>query len=254
MKLRMLPCLLLLTIPHMGAVLHASCGGCERAKNLVSEGTVTAGAAGLPGLPGAAGLAGLQGVPGAPGTPGAPGVPGTPGSPGLAGGIVDYAFIYRDDSTGSPGGAQIIPGDGFVLFTTNGSIAPGSTFGHVVGAPNVTINTTGTYLARYKLIISTGNTPNQSTFALALDTGSGPQVLAGSDRTAYIIAADSTIMVGETIFTVSSSSTIPAQLYVMNAGSSLTLPGAPTEIGSDFSGSTPTAITSATLFIQKIAN
>ena len=124
MNLRILPYLLALIISQMSGVLHASCRGCSRAQGIVAEGTAAAAALGLNGLPGAAGLPGLQGVPGAPGTPGAPGVPGTPGSPGIAGGLIDYAFIYRADGSG---GAQDIPGGSMVLFNLDGPIAPGST-------------------------------------------------------------------------------------------------------------------------------
>ncbi len=253
MNLRLLPCLLALSISYVSSDLHAACKGCSRGQSIVSEGTSSAGAAGLPGLPGAAGLPGLQGVPGAPGTPGAPGVPGIPGSPGLAGGLIDYLFIYRADPTGGP---QLMPGGSQVLFNTNGPIAPGSTFTHIAGSANVAINTTGTYMARYKVIIQLAHTSAISTFALALDTGSGPKVIAGSDRSTNIApGAASLTMVGETIFTVTSPPPVGGVLLsVINAGGAGTIPGATTNIGADESASTPTAVTSATLFVQKIGN
>jgi hypothetical protein len=253
MNLRILSCLLALIISHMSGVLHASCSGCSRGQSIVSEGTTSAGAAGLNGLPGAAGLPGLQGVPGAPGTPGAPGVPGIPGSPGLAGGLVDYALIYRASGTGGP---QNILGGNQVQFTFNGPFAPSSTFSHVAGSTNLAIHTTGTYLARYKLIIELAHTSATSTFALALDTGLGPQVLVGSDRSTNIApGAASLTMVGEIIFKVTSPPP-PAGvlLSVINAGGAASVPGATTDIGADETATTPTAITSATLFVQKIAN
>ena len=254
MNSRLLPCLLGWTLLHTHGVLDAACKGCSRGQALVAEGTATAGAAGLPGLNGAAGLPGLQGVPGAPGTPGAPGVPGAPGSPGIAGGLVDYAFIYYADAGG---GQQAIGPLGQVQFNSDGPFAPGSTFSHASGSPNLAIHTTGTYVARYKLIIAIAHTNATSTFALALDTGSGPQVLAGSDRSTSIPTGDASLtMVGETVFTILSPPPLGgALLSVINAGGATTNPGLATNIGTQNSvGGTPTAFTSATLTVQKIAN
>jgi hypothetical protein len=250
MNLRIIPCLLALILSQN---LNAACKGCSRGQGLVSEGTATAAAAGLNGIAGAAGLPGLQGVPGAPGTPGAPGVPGIPGSPGLAGGLLDYAFIYRADATGGP---QNITGGNKVLFNLDGLFAPSSTFTHISGSSDIGIHTTGTYVARYKLVVDVAHTSAISTFALALDTGSGSQVLAGSDRSTDIApGAASLTMVGETIFRISSPPPSGGFLLsVINAGGAGTIPGATTDIGADESASTPTAVTSATLFIQKIAN
>ncbi len=253
MNLRIFPCLLALIVSYESGVLQASCGGCSRGAGIVAEGTATAAAAGLNGIAGAAGLPGLQGVPGAPGTPGAPGVPGIPGSPGLAGGLIDYAFIYRQD--GISGGSQIIPGGDAVLFTNNGPIAPGSTFTHTAGSGNLVINSTGTYLARYKVLIALAHPNAVQTFALALNTGSGPQVIVGSDRSTNIgPGAASLTMVGESVFTISSVPAGGVLLSVINAGGSSSTPGATAGIAADFTGSTPNSLTSATLSVQKISN
>lgn len=253
MNLRILQCLLAMTVIYTSNNLDAACKGCSRGEHIVSEGTATAAAAGLPGLPGAAGLPGLQGVPGAPGTAGAPGVPGIPGSPGLAGGLLDYAFVFRADPTGGP---QTIAGGSQVQFNTLGLIAPGSTLAFTPTSPNIAILTTGTYIARYKLIIELAHPSSTSTFALALDTGTGPAVLAGSDRSTLIApGAASLTMVGETIFKVTTTPPVGGVLLsVINAGGAGTTPGATTAIGADESATTPTAVTSATLFVQKIAN
>jgi hypothetical protein len=178
-------------------------------------------------------------------------VPGVAGSPGLAGGLLDYAFVYRASPSGGP---QTILGDSQVLFTNTGLIAPGSTFSFTPTSPNIAINSTGTYIARYRLIVALSHPNAVTTFALALDTGTGPTVLAGSDRSTDLAAADSLTMVGETIFSIA---TPPPPggflLSVINAGGAATTPGALAGIGADNTGSTPTALTSATLFVQKIA-
>jgi hypothetical protein len=170
--------------------------------------------------------------------------------------LLDYAFIYDADVTG---GQQTIPGGNQVVFNSNGPFAPGSTFVHSAGSADLAINTTGTYFARYKVIVAIAHsTSGVSTFALALDsgTGAGPQVLAGSDRSTDIPTGDASLtMIGETVFTI--STTPPsggALLSVINAGGALTSPGPTTDIGADESGTTPTAVTSVTLFVQKVAN
>jgi hypothetical protein len=245
--------LLTLTVSHISGGLYAGCKGCSRGQSLVSEGTATAAAAGLSGLPGAAGLPGLSGVAGATGATGTTGATGATGATGSTGGLIDYAFIYRATSDGGP---QTIPGGSKVLFNTDGVFASGTTFTHSTGSANLAIHSTGTYLARYKLIILLAHTNSVSSFAFALNSGSGDVLLAGSDRSTDIApGAASLTMVGECIFTI--SSTPPAGgdlLSVINAGGTGLTAGATTDIGADNSGTTTAAITSATLCIQKIGN
>jgi len=228
--------------------LQASCGsGCGRGQGLAEEGTISAGAAGLPGLPGAAGLPGLAGVPGAPGTPGAPGVPGAPGTPGLAGGVLDYAFIYNSIPIPQAIGAGVdIPFDIPAAFTSaaSGMFAPSSTFDHNGTNSLLFIHTTGTYQARFIVTLGLAAHADPTAFALFLDPGTGTAVqVPGSDVTVSIAAgAGSLNLMGEAIFTV--SGTLPATgavLSVRNIGTVGTLIG-------------DSATTAASLFIQKLSN
>jgi hypothetical protein len=230
--------------------LYAACEGCSRGEGIVTEGTVSAGAAGLPGLPGANGLPGLQGVAGAPGTPGAPGIPGAPGTPGLAGGVLDYAFIFNTVGDGQAIGAGVdIPFNIPAPFASAGSgmFAPGSTFDHNGTSSDLFIHLTGTYQARFIVTISGAAHAVPSAFALFLDQGqgAGPQQIAGSDVTSDLPPGGGSLtMVGEALFTV--SGTLPgtgAVLTVRNIGT----------VGTDI-GVTAPASTAASLFIQKLSN
>lgn len=240
MNLRALPCLVALIISLISGDLYAICKGCSRGQGLSNEATDIAVSAGLPGLPGAAGAPGLQGVPGAPGTPGAIGVPGIPGAPGLAGGIADYAFVYF----ATPGGGQQAVAAapvGMVLFNNSGPIAPTVTYSFTAPSTFVTINTTGTYSARYKVIVSLSHPSGTQVFALSLNGVTIP----GSDRSTDVPTGnDSLTMVGESVFRVSSA---PAILSVSNPGLTTN------NIGAD-NPMVPNAFTSATLFVQKLAN
>ena len=222
--------------------LFASCGGgCSRGQHIAEEGNATAQAAGLPGLPGAAGLPGLAGVPGAPGTPGAPGVPGVPGSPGLAGGLLDYAFVWASDLASA---AQPVLAGFPIIFDQQGNFAPGSTFSFVPG-PTVAINSVGTYVARYVVTVSNiaGSAALPTTFAIAL----GGTVLEGSDRSVFLSTSPSAVtLVGERIFRIASVPVGGTLVSVVNAG--FLGAGANTTIGSIL----PSTV-SASLFIQKLS-
>ena len=190
--------------------LHAACAGCARGEGIAGEGTVTAGVAGLPGLNGAAGLPGLQGVPGAPGTPGAPGVPGAPGTPGLAGGVLDYAFIYNTL------GESVGPFPAEIPFNITGVFAPGSTFDHAGTPSKLFIHLTGTYQARFIVTIAYAHPNPPDAFAFYRDQGQGggPVQVLGSDVTSNIPDGGGELtMVGEAIFTV--TGTLPASGAVL---------------------------------------
>jgi hypothetical protein len=135
------------------------------------------------------------------------------------------------------------------LFNFDGPIVPTGTFSHASGSANVAIHSTGTYIARYKVIVRLAHTNTVSTFALALDS----QVLAGSDRSTSMPTGDASLtMIGETIFRISALPVSGASLLsVINAGGPGNSPGVTTDIGTAITG---TAVTSATLFVQKIAN
>jgi hypothetical protein len=232
------------------SALFASCDGCSQGQSIVSEGTVSSGATGLPGLPGAAGLPGLAGVPGAPGTPGAPGIPGAPGTPGLAGGVLDYAFIYNTVGNGQAiGPGADVPFNIPAPFTSasTGMFAPGSTFDHDGTSSKLFIHLTGTYQARFIVTISAAAHAVPSAFALFLDQGQGggPVQVAGGDVTSDIPPGGGELtIVGEAIFTVSGS--LPATgavLTVRNIGT----------VGTNIGVTAPGA-TAASLFIQKLSN
>jgi hypothetical protein len=231
--------------------LYASFNSTPRGQNITSETVVTAGAAGLNGLPGAAGLPGLQGVPGAPGTPGAPGIPGAPGTPGLAGGVLDYAFIYNTVGDGQAIGPSVdIPFNIPAPFTSaaSGMFAPGSTFDHDGTSSKLFIHTTGTYQARFIVTIAQAAHAVPSAFALFLDQGQGmgPVQVVSSDVTSDIPvgAGNELTVVGEAVFTVSGTLPAPgAVLTVRNIGT----------VGTQI-GVTAPATTAASLFIQKLSN
>ena len=219
--------------------LFASCAGCSRGGSIASEGEASSSSAGLPGLPGAAGLPGLQGVPGAPGTPGAPGVPGIPGTTGLPGGLLDTAFVWKSDILGTS--QQVLGGDS-ILFDQAGDFS-NPTYTFAPSSKTVTINTAGTFLARYVVTLSGPSTPHAvpSTFAIALNG----TVLQGSDRSSWVVGgAGSITMVGEIIFRIGSPGA--NLISVINAG--FLGAGATTEIES-----TTPATTSASLYIQKLS-
>lgn len=258
MNLRILACLLTLIIPHTSGVLYAACGGCSRGECLASEGSINGGPAGATGAQGPTGFTGTLGATGATGATG----PASSGGPPLA----EYAVIYRGDPIN--GGNQSILAGGAVSFNSDGQFSSGgpnvsgAVFTHDATASptKLVIHKTGTYVARYKVIVALaqfGDLPPW-TFALALDTGSGAVVLPGSDRSTYTTGGtgaatpDSATMVGETIFTISSVPSAGAILTVINAGGSG--PGTIVFIGADILSPVPTAnaTTSATLLIQKI--
>jgi hypothetical protein len=238
-----------LLLSHDSA-LYATCKGCTRGEGIASEATVTAGAAGLPGLPGAAGLPGLQGVPGAPGTPGAPGIPGAPGTPGLAGGVLDYAFIYNTVGDGHAVGAGAdVPFNIPAPFTSaaSGMFAPSSTFDHNGTSSKLFIHLTGTYQARFVVTIATAAHADPSAFALFLDQGQGGgpvQVTAGDVTSSIPPGGGQLTVMGEALFVV--SGVLPATgavLTVRNIGT----------VGTTI-GVTAPATTAASLFIQKLSN
>ncbi len=143
------------------------------------SGTATGptGPTGLPGGPtGAAGVTGstgptgpFEGPAGPPGPAGAAGVTGATGAAGT-GSVVDFAFIYKTNiqavSTTAGGPTPL------VAFNITGPFAPGSTFIHV-DPSRLSINSTGTYLARYFVtaVPNTASTPIafDTAFALFLD-------------------------------------------------------------------------------------
>jgi hypothetical protein len=231
------------------SALYASCDGCERGQGIVSEGTVSSGAAGLAGLPGAAGLPGLAGVAGAPGTPGGQGVPGPAGTTGLPGGVLDYAFIFNaGPSVQAIATGADVPFNIPAAFTSaaSGMFAPGSTFSHNGTSSLLFIATTGVYQARFVVTIASAHPFLNSAFALFIDQGAGPIQIPGSDVTSSVSAGNELTMVGEAVFIIS---TLPASgtgavLSVRN------ICGDPTTN----IGQTPPAITAASLFIQKFSN
>lgn len=229
--------------------LFAACEGCSRGSGLANEGEAIAAAAGLGGLPGAAGLPGLQGAAGAPGTPGAPGVPGVPGAPGLAGGLLDYAFIWTDNTL-AMGNMQMVSGTVGInqIIFNQGSVTPASTtftFTPATTTANsfVAIHAVGTYLARYVVTLFPGHSV-PSTFAIALDGAP----IQGSDRSSYYAGGSQSItMTGEVIFRISSAPPGPGNLVtVVNQGFSAA--GQNTVIGLN-----APATTMASLFIQKLS-
>lgn len=221
--------------------LEASCEGCCHGQSIVSGATETVSAVGLQGLPGAAGVQGLAGV------PGAPGVQGPPGTIGLAGGVLDYAYLYNtvgDSQNIGPG--VDIPFNISAAFSTNPIyFSPGSTFDHNGTSSILFIHSTGTYTARYIVTVSLAAHGVPTTFELTLN---GAPIQGTARSTDIPPGAGELTMVGEAIFTV--SGTIPASglpLTVRNSGGGVA--GVNT-----FIGVSAPATTAASLFIQKLSN
>jgi hypothetical protein len=151
---------------------------------------------------------------------------------------LDYAFVWKSDVLGT---AQTVnSGDG-IIFDQAGVFAPNSTFTFTPSSTTVTIHSEGAYLARYVVTLASGHAV-PSTFAIALNG----VVLEGTDRSSWIAGgAGSITMVGERIFTISTSP--PIAVTVVNAGNLGA--GATTVIGSELP-----ATTSASLCIQKLGN
>lgn len=241
MILRILALLTVASLALNETALYASCGGCCLGGEIISDANTGAGAAGLPGLPGAAGIPGLAGV------PGAPGVQGPPGTIGLAGGVLDYAYIYNTvgDVQAIAGGVDI-PFNIPAAFDTNPIyFAPGSTFDHNGTSSLLFIHSTGTYAARYIVTISLGAHGVPTTFELSLD---GIPIQGSARSTDIPPGAGQLTMVGEAIFTISGTVPAPGKaLTVRNSGNGI--PGIATNIGV-----TAPATTAASLFVQKLSN
>jgi hypothetical protein len=127
-----------------------------------------------------------------------------------------------------------------ILWTApDGPFAPGSTFTPPSGSGSVVVNSIGTYIARYLVSVATAHF-DPTTFGIFL----GGSLLGGSDRSSGIATGAGQLnMAGEVIFRVDASQ-IGLAVSVRNTDAANA-----TAIGSEGS-----ALTAASLFLQKISS